>query len=164
MRVVYYVPSHLNVDDYKNEWYGRANEIHTTLSESIKDYITKGEEYAQWVRIPEYTIGLAPEKSPHNKAISFKLIDEFYLDDLEKQYTLKIWDYDLETNKDPVLFKTVKMEYDRGEERFYTKHIQLPVGWYKIEWYRNDELIDDRPISVYEEHDDHEIPVSDGAM
>lgn len=164
MRVVYYIPSHLNIEDYKSEWYGRANEIHTTVSDSIKDYLFKGEQYPQWVRIPEYTIGLAPERTPHNKAVSFMLIDEFYLDDLEKDYTLQIWEYDLETNKDPKLYKKIKMEYDRGEEKFYTKHIEIPVGWYKLKWYRNDELLDEKALSVFEEHQDHEVPVSDGAM
>jgi hypothetical protein len=56
------------------------------------------------------------------------------------------------------------MEYDRGEEKFYTKHIEIPVGWYKLKWYRNDELLDEKALSVFEEHQDHEVPVSDGAM
>jgi len=37
MRVVYYIPSNLNIDDYKDEWYDRASEIHQGLSTSIKD-------------------------------------------------------------------------------------------------------------------------------
>lgn len=164
MRKVYYVPSHLDPEDYRSEWYGNTAEVHNSVSESNKDYILKGEDYPQWIQIPELTMGMAPERTPANRAISFWLIDEFYMNDEEKKYTVQIWEYDLESDSKPTLFKTLKMEYERQKQQFYTKHIDLPIGWYKLEWYRNDEIIDDKAISVFEEHDDHEVPVSDGAM
>ena len=39
MRKVYYVPSHLDPEDYKEEWFGNTAEVHNSVSESNKDYI-----------------------------------------------------------------------------------------------------------------------------
>ena len=39
MRTVFYIPEGEKVEDYKDQWFEKTNEVHTGPSENIKKYI-----------------------------------------------------------------------------------------------------------------------------
>ena len=53
MRLIYYVPDNMSIDDYKSEWEQVVAEVHHGLSPNIEDYV-KDPTKAQVVEIPEY--------------------------------------------------------------------------------------------------------------
>ena len=59
MRKVFYIPVGHKANDYIDDWEGQTNEVHTGVSENIKNYVKEPNEPG-FIHIPEFKHMLAP--------------------------------------------------------------------------------------------------------
>ena len=76
MRLIYYVPDNMSIDDYKSEWEQVVAEVHHGLSPNIEDYV-KDPTKAQVVEIPEYRKAHIPINAASKDFIQYVYVDEY---------------------------------------------------------------------------------------
>jgi hypothetical protein len=164
MKQIYYVPSNENIDDYKSSWFRVASEVHNSLSENIEPYLLEESDKAQFVTIPEFTICKGPQRAAAGQKIYFCIQDDFYYYETENVYSIEVWSYDLEDKQEPKLLETYDCNYVDYYQEHRTDQIQFEIGWYKIIYKKNNEPLEDSNLTVFEDHDDHEIFVFESSM
>ena len=154
MRKIYYVPEGQDILDYQDIWLNHTSEVHNSVSDSISEYI-KDKDVAQWISIPEYTYPEVPKSINNQDFYQYYFIDDFTIYEDNPQYVMEVWKQNLDDpSEEEELYEKFNMQWEKVLFKFYTDHIQLPVGWYKLKFVKEGKLIDDFDISVFEYHDD----------
>ena len=154
MRKIYYVPEGQDILDYQDIWLNHTQEVHNSLSENIKEYV-KDKDVAQWVLIPEYTYPEVPKLINNEEFYEYLFIDDFAVLEDNPQYVMEAWKLNLDNPKEePIMYESYNMQWEKVLYKYFTDHIQLPRGWYKLKFIKDGELVDSVDISVYEKHQD----------
>ena len=150
MRKIYYIPDGSNVEDYRQEWEFQTNEVHTGISESIKEHVKNPEE-AGWVYIPEFRVLQAPVNASDAEYWQVAYINDFINKDDIPQYVLEVWTKNLDKpTENQSLHDKYVLQYDIGAGFFHTDHIRLPIGWYDLILKFEDEEVEAKEITIYE--------------
>lgn len=156
MRLIYYVPDNMSIDDYKSEWEQVIAEVHHGLSPNIEDYV-KDPTKAQVVEIPEYKKAHIPINAASKDFIQYIYIDEFFDKDEMPQYSMEIWSKNLDNpSESQVKIDTHLLQYDNHKRHFYSEHIALRPGWYDVVFKKDGKEVESKEIAVYEAPDEEE--------
>lgn len=156
MRLIYYVPDNMSIDDYKSEWEQVVAEVHHGLSANIEDYV-KDPTKAQVVEIPEYRKAHIPINAASKDFIQYIYIDEFFDKDEVPQYSMEIWSKNLDNpSESQVKIDTHLLQYDKHKRHFYSEHIALRPGWYDVVFKKDGKEVESKEIAVYEAPDEEE--------
>lgn len=154
MRTVFYIPKGEKVEDYKSEWNGKTNEVHTGVSPNIEDYI-KDDSVAQFINIPEFKHMLAPRNCSSGEYFQIAYVNDFEDRDNLPQYFCEVWTKNLDNPSEPQQKQdTWIMQYDIGAGFFHTDHVKLDIGWYDLIVTRDGEEVDSHEISIYESYEE----------
>lgn len=156
MRTIFYIPAGSKVEDYKDEWFEKTNEVHCGVSENIKKYI-KDPDIAQFVKIPEFKHMLAPINVSDAEYFQVGYINDFDDRNDLPQYICEVWSKNLDNPTEPQQkVDTWFMQFDLGADFFHTDHVRLDVGWFDLVVKKGDEEVDTHEISVYENYSEEE--------
>lgn len=150
MRKIYYVPEGLDIEDFRLEWEGHTNEVHSGLSPNIENYVKNVDE-AGFVFIPEFQILHAPVNASDAEYWQVAYVNDFADRNNSPQYILEVWKKNLDNpSEQQILIDKYILQFDIGADFFHTDHIRLPIGWYDLVLKFEDEEIDTKEISIYE--------------
>ena len=156
MRTVFYIPKGEKVEDYKDQWFGKTNEVHTGPSENIKNYI-EDESVAHFIYIPEFRHIVSPINVSNKEYFQVGYVDDFVDKNNLPQFICEVWTKNLDNpSEEQVKTDTWIMQYDIGAKFFHTDHVKLDIGWYDFVIKSDNEEIDTHEISVYESYDEEE--------
>lgn len=154
MRKVFYIPEGEKVDNYKEQWFEKTNEVHTGLSKNIEQYI-KDPSVAQFVNIPEFKHMLAPINSSNAEYFQVGYVNDFDDRDNLPQYIVEVWTKNLDNpSEQQVKIDSWIMQYDASAGFFHTDHVKLEIGWYDLIITKEGEEVDSHEISVYESYEE----------
>lgn len=163
MRKIFYIPEGHKPDDYINDWEGQTNEVHTGLSENIKNYV-KEPDRAGFIHVPEFKHMLAPLNESSSNYFQIAYVNDFAAVDIlnneePPMYVLEVWTKNLDNpNEQQEKLTSHPMQFDVGAMFFHTDHFKLDVGWYDlivVEEYNGEEL-DSHEITIYEGTEEEE--------
>jgi len=157
MRKIFYIPEGEAVDDYKDDWYHETNEVHTGISESLKDLI-KDPSKPQFVFIPEFKHMMAPINESDKSYFQVAYVNDYdYVSfnngEMVPMYLLEVWTKNLDNpSEEQEKINTFVMQFDVGAKFFHTDHIRLDTGWYDLIVVNDDtkEEVDSHEITIYE--------------
>ncbi|MEK9691914.1 MAG: hypothetical protein VW235_03190 [Rhodospirillaceae bacterium] len=150
MRRIYYVPEGLDIEDFRLEWEGHTNEVHSGLSPNIENYVKNVDE-AGFVFIPEFQILHTPVNASDAEYWQVAYVNDFADRNNSPQYILEVWKKNLDNpSEQQILVDKHILQFDIGADFFHTDHIRLPIGWYDLVLKFEDEEIDTKEISIYE--------------
>ena len=154
MRTVFYIPEGEKVEDYKEQWYEKTNEVHTGISKNIEEYIDDP-SVAQFVNIPEFVHMIAPINSSNAEYFQVAYVNDFDDRNNLPQYIVEVWSKNLDRPSDEqVKTDSWIMQYDTSAGFFYTDHIRLDTGWYDLVVTKEGEEVDSHEISIYESYEE----------
>lgn len=154
MRTVFYIPKGEKVEDYKEQWYEKTNEVHTGVSKNIEQYI-KDPSVAQFVNIPEFKHMLAPISVSSSEYFQIAYVNDFDDRNNLPQYLCEVWSKNLDNpSEQQVKLTTWIMQFDLGADFFHTDHVRLDTGWYDLIITIEGKEVDSHEISVYESYEE----------
>lgn len=149
MRRVFFVPEGQDINDYKDQWQGLVQEIHTSVSNNNKDYILTDKD-AHIFKIPEFQHSVSPDNCSNLDYLLYRVVDDFAEFEDNPSFTLEIWEKDYDNpSKESVKIETHLLNYNKKLELYETQYIRLDAGWYELIYKKNDDIFDTAEISVY---------------
>ena len=154
MRKVFFIPEGHDINDYKDQWEGKYQELHTGISKNNEKYVINPNE-AHAFKIPEFQVTHTPEHCSDTDYLIYRLVDDFGEFEDSPSYTMEVWSRNYDNPKaDKEKLETHILGYNKQYEVYESEHIRLNVGWYLLIFMKNDQMFDVKELAVYENQEE----------
>jgi len=154
MREVFFIPEGHDINDYKDQWQGKFQEIHTGLSTNNKKYVLTPDK-AHPFRIPEFQVTHTPENCSDTDYLIYRLVDDYGEFEDDPSYTMEVWSRDYDNPKaEKKKVDTHILGYNKKFQLYESEHVRLNTGWYLLIFMKNNEMFDVKELAVFENQEE----------
>lgn len=157
MREIFYIPEGKSIEDYESEWKDNYSVVQIGLSPNIEEYVDNP-DIAQLILIPEYKTTICPVTTSSSTYFQIEYFDDFEaIKEEQAPVYLQIWSKDLDNPSiEQVKVHDMPLHYEVGRKCFISDHVRLDTGWYDVQIIVNNEISDEKEITVWEDKSEEE--------